>query len=42
LLIENATLADFAEVLQAAVLDRPVVDEPGFTDRFRLRSQLDP
>lgn len=30
----NATMADFAGVMQTAVLDRPVVDQTGLTGRF--------
>lgn len=30
----NATVADFAGVMQTAVLDRPVVDQTGLTGRF--------
>jgi uncharacterized protein (TIGR03435 family) len=30
----NATMTDFANVLQSAVLDRPVVDQTGLSDRF--------
>ncbi len=30
----NATMTDFANVMQSAVLDRPVVDQTGLTDRF--------
>ncbi len=30
----NATIADFAGVMQTAVLDRPVVDQTGLTGRF--------
>lgn len=30
----NATMADFASVMQAAVLDRPVVDHTGLSGRF--------
>lgn len=30
----NSTLSDFAGVMQAAVLDRPVVDQTGLTGRF--------
>jgi uncharacterized protein (TIGR03435 family) len=30
----NATMADFAGLLQTAVLDRPVVDQTGLTGRF--------
>jgi uncharacterized protein (TIGR03435 family) len=32
--VRNATLADFAGVMQAAVLDRPVVDQTGLTGRY--------
>jgi uncharacterized protein (TIGR03435 family) len=30
----NATMADFAGVMQGAVLDRPVVDQTGLSGRF--------
>ncbi len=30
----NATMADFAGVLQSAVLDRPVIDQSGITGRY--------
>lgn len=30
----NATMADFASLLQMMVLDRPVIDQSGITDRF--------
>jgi len=30
----NATMADFAGVMQTAVLDRPVVDQTGLPGRF--------
>jgi uncharacterized protein (TIGR03435 family) len=30
----NATMTDLANVMQAAVLDRPVVDQTGLTDRY--------
>jgi uncharacterized protein (TIGR03435 family) len=30
----NATLADFAGLMQSAVLDRPVVDQTGLTGRY--------
>jgi uncharacterized protein (TIGR03435 family) len=30
----NATMTDFANVMQSAVLDRPVVDQTGLTGRF--------
>jgi uncharacterized protein (TIGR03435 family) len=32
--VKNATIADFAGVMQAAVLDRPVIDQTGLTGRF--------
>lgn len=32
--IRNATMSDFAGFLQGVVLDRPVVDQTGLTDRF--------
>jgi uncharacterized protein (TIGR03435 family) len=32
--VRNATIADFAGVMQAAVLDRPVVDQTGLTGRY--------
>ncbi len=32
--VRNATMADFAGVMQSAVLDRPVVDQTGLTGRF--------
>jgi uncharacterized protein (TIGR03435 family) len=37
--VSNATIGDFAGVLQSAVLDRPVVDKTGLTGRwdFQLR-----
>ena len=33
----NATMADFAEAMGQAVLDRPVVDQTGLTGRFDMR-----
>jgi uncharacterized protein (TIGR03435 family) len=30
----NATMAEFASMLQRAILDRPVVDETGLADRY--------
>ena len=36
----NATMSDFASLLQRALLDRPVVDRTGLTGRYRLRSRL--
>jgi uncharacterized protein (TIGR03435 family) len=32
--VRNATLADFATLMQRAILDRPVVDRTGLTDRY--------
>jgi uncharacterized protein (TIGR03435 family) len=32
--VTNATIADFAGVMQTAVMDRPVVDKTGLTGRF--------
>jgi uncharacterized protein (TIGR03435 family) len=32
--VRNATMADLAGLMQAAVLDRPVVDQTGLTGRF--------
>jgi uncharacterized protein (TIGR03435 family) len=32
--VRNATMADFAGVMQSAVLDRPVVDQTGLSGRF--------
>jgi len=34
LIAQNATLTDFAQMLQGAVLDRPVVDQTGLKDRW--------
>ena len=38
----NATMADFAGVMQAAVLDRPVVDQTGLTGRFDFNLKWTP
>lgn len=32
--VQNATMGDFAGVMQSAVLDRPVVDQTGLTGRY--------
>jgi len=32
--VRNATMGEFADFLQARILDRPVVDKSGLTDRF--------
>lgn len=34
LTVRNATMADFAQLMQGAVLDRPVVDQTGLSGRF--------
>jgi uncharacterized protein (TIGR03435 family) len=34
LVVRNATLADLANLMQSAVLDRPVVDQSGLTGRY--------
>jgi uncharacterized protein (TIGR03435 family) len=38
----NATMADFAGVLQGAVLDRPVVDRTGLAGRYDFQLQWTP
>jgi uncharacterized protein (TIGR03435 family) len=38
----NATMADFAGVMQTAVLDRPVVDQTGLTGRFDFTLKWSP
>ncbi|MGB7760513.1 MAG: TIGR03435 family protein [Bryobacteraceae bacterium] len=38
----NATMADFAGVMQSAVLDRPVVDQTGLTGRFDFELKWTP
>ena len=37
----NATMADFAGVMQSAVLDRPVVDQTGHQRQVRLHAHVD-
>jgi len=32
--VRNSTMAEFADFLQARILDRPVVDQTGLTDRY--------
>ena len=34
LTVRNATMGDFAQLMQSAVLDRPVVDQTGLADKF--------
>ena len=38
----NATMADFAGVMQTAVLDRPVVDQTGLSGRFDFELKWTP
>jgi uncharacterized protein (TIGR03435 family) len=38
----NANMSDFAEVLQTAVLDRPVVDQTGLSGRFDFQLKWTP
>lgn len=40
--VRNATMADFAGVMQAAVLDRPVVDQTGLAGRFDFQLKWTP
>jgi uncharacterized protein (TIGR03435 family) len=40
--VSNATMADFAGVLQSAVLDRPVVDRTGLTGRWDFQIRWTP
>jgi uncharacterized protein (TIGR03435 family) len=40
--VSNATMADFAGVLQSAVLDRPVVDKTGLTGRWDFQVRWTP
>jgi uncharacterized protein (TIGR03435 family) len=39
---QNATMADFAGVMQTAVLDRPVVDQTGLSGRFDFELKWTP
>ena len=32
--VQNSTMAEFADFLQARILERPVVDQTGLTDRY--------
>jgi uncharacterized protein (TIGR03435 family) len=34
--VSNATMEDFAQLMQSAVLDRPVLDQTGITDRWNF------
>jgi uncharacterized protein (TIGR03435 family) len=40
--VRNATMADFAGVMQAAVLDRPVVNQTGLSGRFDFQLKWTP
>ncbi len=44
LTVRNATIGEFANLMQGAVLDRPVVDQTGLNDRydFNLKWTLEP
>lgn len=40
--VQNSTMAEFAGFLQAQVLDQPVVDQTGLTDRFDFSAKYTP
>jgi uncharacterized protein (TIGR03435 family) len=40
--VRNATISDFAGLLQGTLLDRPVVDQTGLTDRFDFTVKFTP
>ena len=40
--VRNATIADFAGLLQGTLLDKPVVDQTGLTDRFDFQVKFTP
>jgi len=40
--VQNATMAEFADFLQARILERPVVDQTGLTDRYNFTLEWKP
>jgi uncharacterized protein (TIGR03435 family) len=40
--VQNSTMAEFADFLQARVLERPVVDQTGLTDRYNFTLEWKP
>jgi uncharacterized protein (TIGR03435 family) len=40
--VRNGTIADFASLLQSNILERPVVDQTGLTDRFDFTLKYTP
>jgi len=40
--VNNSTMAEFADFLQARILDRPVVDQSGLTDRYDFTLEWKP
>jgi uncharacterized protein (TIGR03435 family) len=40
--VRNATMAEFADFLQSRVVDRPVVDQSGLTDRYDFQLRWTP
>jgi uncharacterized protein (TIGR03435 family) len=40
--VRNATMAEFAEFLQSRILERPVVDQTGLTDRYDFTLEWKP
>lgn len=40
--VQNSTMTEFADFLQARVLERPVVDQTGLTDRFDFTLEWKP
>src|SRR5204862_7993495 len=40
--VQNSTMAEFAEFLQARILERPVVDQSGLTDRYDFKLEWKP
>ena len=40
--VRNSTMAEFAEFLQARILERPVVDQTGLTDRYDFTLEWKP